>query len=85
MNEEQVEPFGVECSGPCYKKQMQPVGLGSQSRKPHSIQLLALEPVADTGQQRHIKLAAVAEDDVTAAPNNNNTLSEVYRGLRISE
>jgi hypothetical protein len=48
-------------------------------RKPHSIQLLALGPIPE-GQRHHIKLAL--QDDVTS---KIPTLSDVYRGLRISE
>lgn len=49
------------------------------NRKPHSIQLLALGPVPE-GQRHHIKLA-VQDDAMSKIP----TLSDVYRGLRISE
>ena len=45
---------------------------------PHSIQLLALGPVPEAGQ-RHIKLTVA--DDAKHVP----SLSDVYRGLRISE
>jgi len=69
-------------SGACYKNQMKPLSQikmpgSATGRKPHSIQLVALAPVADTGQQRHIKLAVT--DDVSGP------ISDVYRGLRISE
>lgn len=72
----------METSGPCYKNQMKPLSQikmpgTAPGRKPHSIQLVALAPVADTGQQRHIKLAV--SDDVSGP------ISDVYRGLRISE
>ena len=50
----------------------------STSRMPHSIQLLALGPVPEAGQ-RHIKLTVA--NDAKHVP----TLSDVYRGLRISE
>jgi LIM domain kinase 1 len=71
-------------SGSCYKRQMQPLsqkvtGGPSIVRKPHSIQLLALGPLPE-GQRHHIKLAL--QDDVTS---KIPTLSDVYRGLRISE
>ena len=45
-------------------------------RKPHSIQLVELGPVSDG--QRHIKLTV---DDTT----KKRPLTDVYRGLRISE
>lgn len=62
---------------------MQPLGQkltgGPSNRKPHSIQLLALGPIPE-GQRHHIKLA-VQDDVASKIP----TLSDVYRGLRISE
>lgn len=60
---------------------MQPMSqkVAGSSRKPHSIQLLALGPIPE-GQRHHIKLAV--QDDLT---NKLQTLSNVYRGLRISE
>lgn len=52
---------------------------GPNMRKPHSIQLFALGPIPE-GQHHHIKLA-VHDDATSKIPR----LSEVYRGLRISE
>uniref|UniRef100_A0A0P6GFT1 LIM domain kinase 1 n=1 Tax=Daphnia magna TaxID=35525 RepID=A0A0P6GFT1_9CRUS len=78
-----VERSKLYC-GSCYKRQMQPLsqkvtGGPGVNRKPHSIQLLALGPVPE-GQRHHIKLA-VQDDAMSKIP----TLSDVYRGLRISE
>jgi len=69
------------CSGPCYKRQMQPLSKTSGTpfvRKPHSIRLVEIPPTSDG--QRGIKLSVESARGlpVTAEPYG-------CRGLRISE
>ena len=68
-------------SGPCYKRQMQPLSRTSGTpfvRKPHSIRLVEIPPTSDG--QRGIKLSVESARGLPVS-------SEPYgcRGLRISE
>lgn len=70
----------VMFSGPCYKRQMQPLSKTTRTpfvRKPHSIRLVEIPPTSNSG--RGIKLS------VESASRNSSATQSYCPGLRISE
>lgn len=70
----------IVSSGPCYKRQMQPLKKSTKTpfvRKPHSIRLVEIPPT--TNSSRGIKLS------VESAPRHPQPSEAHCHGLRISE